>query len=197
MEFFNRVFHKRAAKRAPDLPTASLPKAEIHLPPFPTGGVYLRALQKLNEYSASLQPDLITTEVSEMIIKPWTSAALCSMFELMKSTHKDRPHPHLGLTAEQAIGDSPSIFISHSWKYKFSDLIESIELFFAENSEFDKEKTLIWIDVFCNDQWNAPNLPFEWWTTTFRSAIKSIGHTCLVLSPWEFPIPLTRAWCLW
>ena len=28
-------------------------------------------------------------------------------------------------------------------------------------------------------------------------AIGSIGHTVMMLSPWNKPIPLTRAWCLW
>ena len=40
-------------------------------------------------------------------------------------------------------------------------------------------------------------LPQEWWSTAFADGIKFIGHTCLVLSPWRDPLPLTRAWCLW
>ena len=28
-------------------------------------------------------------------------------------------------------------------------------------------------------------------------AIGEIGHTVMMLSPWNKPIPLTRAWCLW
>ena len=30
----------------------------------------------------------------------------------------------------------------------------------------------------------------------FSKAIEDIGHTLLVLCPWD-PVPLTRAWCLW
>ena len=37
----------------------------------------------------------------------------------------------------------------------------------------------------------------QWWSTTFKDAIKGIGHTAMVLSPWHNPLPLTRAWCLW
>ena len=29
------------------------------------------------------------------------------------------------------------------------------------------------------------------------NAVKEIGHVVLVLSPWQNPIPFTRAWCLW
>jgi hypothetical protein len=28
-------------------------------------------------------------------------------------------------------------------------------------------------------------------------AIRSIGHTVMMLSPWHMPVTLTRAWCLW
>ena len=38
---------------------------------------------------------------------------------------------------------------------------------------------------------------FEWWSTTFRGAIESIGLTLLVLAPWRAPVPLRRAWCIW
>ena len=34
----------------------------------------------------------------------------------------------------------------------------------------------------------------EWWSTTFRDAIRDMGHTVMVLAPWRKPVPLTRAW---
>ena len=40
-------------------------------------------------------------------------------------------------------------------------------------------------------------VPPDWWFTTFKVAVASIGHTVLVLMPWDDPIPLTRAWCIW
>ena len=27
--------------------------------------------------------------------------------------------------------------------------------------------------------------------------VRNIGHTLLILSPWNDPRPLKRAWCLW
>ncbi len=53
-----------------------------------------------------------------------------------------------------------------------------------------------WFDLFMNDQNKAESKPQRWWSTTFREAIGNIGHTLVVLSPWNDPIPLTRAWCL-
>ncbi len=40
-------------------------------------------------------------------------------------------------------------------------------------------------------------MDFNYWSTTFQSAIQSFGHTVMVFAPWNDPIPLTRAWCLW
>jgi tetratricopeptide (TPR) repeat protein len=37
----------------------------------------------------------------------------------------------------------------------------------------------------------------EWYRNTFADCIKSIGCTLLVLQPFNAPLPLTRAWCVW
>ncbi len=50
--------------------------------------------------------------------------------------------------------------------------------------------------MFSNNQNSTTALDFEWWTGTFKSAIENIGYTVVVLAPWNDPIPLQRAWCL-
>ena len=52
-------------------------------------------------------------------------------------------------------------------------------------------------DVCSVNEHTSQQLPQEWWSTTFREAICEMGHTGMVLSPWDKPVPLTRAWCLW
>ena len=42
-----------------------------------------------------------------------------------------------------------------------------------------------------------PPPPPEWWSGAFKQAIASFGHVVAVLDPWDAPVPLTRAWCLW
>ena len=37
----------------------------------------------------------------------------------------------------------------------------------------------------------------DWFMTTFAAAVGAIGHTLLVLQPWQAPAALTRSWCLW
>ena len=47
------------------------------------------------------------------------------------------------------------------------------------------------------DEHATQTLPQEWWSTTFKDAIREIGRTAIMLSPWDQPVTLTRAWCLW
>ena len=83
------------------------------------------------------------------------------------------------------------VFISHAWKYAFLDVVDTLQYHFRDNPDI-----IIWFDLFSNNQHSAPDLDFHWWSTTFKSAIEQFNHTVLILSPWNNPIPLTRAWCL-
>lgn len=76
-------------------------------------------------------------------------------------------------------------------KFKFLDVVQTVKWHFR--SELD---TVLWFDLFSNNQHDTGARPFEWWSTTFKSAIAQFGHTVLILSPWEDPVPLRRAWCL-
>ena len=49
-------------------------------------------------------------------------------------------------------------------------------------------------DTFSIDEHATQTLPQEWWGTAFKDAIGSIGHTVMLLAPWDKPVPLTRAW---
>jgi hypothetical protein len=55
----------------------------------------------------------------------------------------------------------------------------------------------VWFDCFSIDEHATQALPQEWWGTTFREAIQLLEHTVMLLSPWDTPVVLTRAWCLW
>ena len=74
--------------------------------------------------------------------------------------------------------------------------MEALEAFQASQPECEPE-VFFWIDVISIDQHSVGGWPQEWWTTTFKQAIGLIGHTVMMLSPWDGPVPLTRAWCLW
>jgi tetratricopeptide (TPR) repeat protein len=74
----------------------------------------------------------------------------------------------------------------------FLDVFEALLYHFQNNLDI-----IIWFDLFSNNQHHTSELNFEWWSHTFQAAIREIGYTVMVLAPWNNPVPLTRAWCLW
>jgi len=90
----------------------------------------------------------------------------------------------------------PTIFLSHAWLYLILSVLDALELFVAALPEGAPEP-FFWFDCFSLDQHAQSDKGSEWWRDCFLRAIGEIGHTVMVLSPWDNPIPLTRAWCLW
>ena len=162
------------------------------LPPFPKSGVSLELLRRCKALAVTHR--WTTTDLSEQFIKAETQAMQCSFEEFMRHKHSEEPHPTLGLTHGECFYDAATVFISHAWRYQFAELVDAVETFTEDHAPAEFS---YWVDLFVNDQWNAPKLPYEWWAGTFCSAIGEIGRTVLVLSPWDAPVPLTRAWCLW
>ncbi len=142
---------------------------------------------------------LTTTQVSEQIVKVLTKAAKCSFVELIQQQAATA-----GTSSEEDVGKA-SIFTSHAWSYIFTDVVDTLrdlakkrDLEVAKSkSKKSKTRIFFWFDIFVVNQHKAPNLPFEWWRTTFRSNIERIGEVVVVMAPWDNPTPLTRAWCLW
>ena len=86
--------------------------------------------------------------------------------------------------------------MSHAWKYKFRDVVAALRAFEARGAAAGDAAPFYWFDCISVDQHAAQSFPREWWSTTFRDAIGAMGHTVMVLAPWERPYTLTRAWCL-
>lgn len=147
---------------------------------FPKEGVQLKFLRTfVEEYGGEEYfHNLTTTDVCERIIKPRTLTFQSSYCDLLANEMSSYVGP-------------AHVFISHAWKYYFLDVVHALEDHFSDNKEI-----ILWFDLFSNNQHAATSLEFSWWCTTFRSAIQQFGHTVLILSPWDDPIPLTRAWCL-
>jgi tetratricopeptide (TPR) repeat protein len=108
----------------------------------------------------------------------------------------------------------PTDFCSHVWKSSFKDFVESLV---AEDNERQKsrlgrmgteqktsasasdgsETRYYWNDVFVIDENQTDKFPKEYFYTTFRDAVGSIGRTLLVMGSLKNAKPLTRAWCIW
>jgi tetratricopeptide (TPR) repeat protein len=124
-----------------------------------------------------------TTQVCEEFVKPVTKEFKSSFCELL--SYRNSP--------EVAVA---TVFISHAWKYQFLDVLDAIVEYFTK-VEADFESVILWFDLFCNNQHKAVEFDFHWWCNTFLSAIREINHTVMIFAPWNDPIPLTRAWCVW
>lgn len=101
--------------------------------------------------------------------------------------------------------DAPSVplvgpathFVSHAWAYKLEDVVSVLEEIAAEAAAACQPAPYFWFDLVVNNQHQAPERGFEWWCTTFKDSIARIGRVVAIFSPWNHPVPLTRAWCLY
>ena len=121
---------------------------------------------------------LTTDDVKDRFIVPMTAASRLSLCAQMQR-------------AGDARVQRATWFVSHAWRYKFLDLVRALEAFFA-----DKGVVIIWLDLFSASQHSTFSKPPEWWQQTFVTAIGQMGQMVMVMTPWDNPICLTRAWCL-
>lgn len=149
--------------------------------PMNMNGVSMKTFQDFIDFcgdECEIQ-HLTTTDINVKFLIPLTSQSKISYCE------------HLQRIGSSEVA-SATVFISHAWKYKFLDVFKALKRHFA-----DSPNEIIWFDLFSNNQHVASSLPFDWWTTVFRSAIAKFSRTVMILSPWNDPVPLTRAWCLY
>jgi hypothetical protein len=149
---------------------------------------------------------LSTAQVVSRVIKPATAHTHGSYAELLRGKADASGRPYVA---------SATVFVSHAWDNAFDDLQDALmERFGADEDVYlwngaghlqarlppcmcaDASSLLLRADIFVGNQHAAATLPQDWWATAFASAVGEIGHTVLVLQPWDKPLPLTRSWCL-
>eukprot|EP00730_Choanoeca_flexa_P020068 TRINITY_DN9810_c0_g1_i2.p1 TRINITY_DN9810_c0_g1~~TRINITY_DN9810_c0_g1_i2.p1 ORF type:complete len:739 (+),score=174.66 TRINITY_DN9810_c0_g1_i2:71-2287(+) len=137
----------------------------------------------LRSFRAKTDPEATTSQVcSEHVLKE-TADRMCSYVSLLDGQKGDDGFDVLG---------PATVFVSHAWQYRFHHVVEAMLDYAADHPD-----TYFWFDLFVNNQNQAAELPQEWWSTTFKTSIHLVGTILLVLSPWDNPVPMTRAWCLW
>jgi len=147
---------------------------------FPMDGlspVYLRQLIVDNGGEAAFE-GISTSIVKRNIILPKTQTTQLSLCAQMRLEGDARVQ-------------AATWFVSHPWQIMFLDLVRALEAFFA-----DKPGAVIWLDLISTSQHATLDRPPEWWQQTFCSAIGRMGQMVMVMTPWDNPICLTRAWCL-
>ncbi len=148
---------------------------------FPKLGI---KLSYLNEFISdcggreNLQ-GLTTTQVCRNFIIPMTRNDKSSFCEML---HRKKHH-----AVENA-----TIYVSHVYQYDFLNVVDSLQYHLRDTPD-----AVIWFDIFSiNKHSNVGEMPYEWYSTTIMSAIKKIGHTIMVMSPWNDHLPNTRTWCI-
>ena len=138
---------------------------------------FFRELVDANGGEAAFE-GLTTSNVKRNIIVPKTQSTKLSLCAQMRQEGDSRVK-------------TATWFVSHAWQYKFLDVFRALEAFFA-----DKPEAIIWMDIVSTSQHATFERPPEWWQQTFVSAIGRMGQMVMIMTPWDNPVCLTRAWCL-
>eukprot|EP00042_Codosiga_hollandica_P038700 m.316414 g.316414 ORF g.316414 m.316414 type:complete len:647 (-) comp55462_c0_seq8:919-2859(-) len=146
-------------------------------------GTFLRRFR--NEILQQEQLMDTTSDIKRSTILPHTSDRLCTYVDLYRGQRDSEGRLLVG---------APTVFVSHAWAYKIVDSLDAM----IEYDEFHPN-SYFWFDLFANNHHpsKAAKMTQDWLKTTFRDAISRIGTLILIVCPWDSPIPITRAWCLW
>ena len=196
----------------------------VSLPAFPQEGITIAALRRfLATHGHSISDEMTTSTVCHTIIKPLTvPAGWADEATLINPKKGWYAHKYRNLATNAVQNEPPSdtksyaqllladsdegvragvgranVFFSHAWGAQFKNVVEAMASLVASLPPAEQELTYIWFDTFCIDEHATQSFPQEWWSTTFKDAIRAMGHTAMMLSPWYRPVTLTRAWCLW
>ena len=145
---------------------------------FPLVGVTLPFLLQFKAEWEHIYHNLTTGQMCQVLIRPLTYFSKLSLCDALLKSGDPR-----GSTR-------PTWFLSHTWSNRFADTLDSALLFFQSLPHDD---VVIWMDVFSVSQHETPQLS-QWWMSTFRGAISSIGNLLMVMQPWNNPVSMKRAW---
>ena len=101
------------------------------------------------------------------------------------------------ITGINNVGPS-NVLLSYCWDYNIGDIVETLDEYCTRQNK-NPEHTFVWICCLCNNHHRikeVPNVPLEEFRSIFKHRITSIGHIVAMMSPWNLPVYLTRAWCI-
>lgn len=173
------------------------------LPNWPLLGISLACLHAFSnafglvDREQVLQRDAFnasTEDVCNRIVKPLTEGQGESLASILQRCSR-AVDPESGTSW---VG-RPTVFVSHARKYRFVDLLYTVNDYAADI--WSDTEDYFWIDIFSQYQHWIGDVGSEAravnWDVVFQLTIPQCRHTCFVLSPWDAPLPLQRAWMLW
>jgi hypothetical protein len=106
---------------------------------------------------------------------------------------------------------TPTVFMSHAWQFSFNKVLAAMENYVqrkhaeermrqheaGERKHHAKADVFFWFDCASIDEHATQTRDLDWWSTTFKDAIRDIGCVVMMFEPWHAPLPLKRGWCLW
>ena len=148
-------------------------------------GLHITAIRKFIKEHPKVKTEILTTsKINSEFGKPENMGASHPYLQKYKNSN------------DEAMGvplvSKATVFVSHAWRYSFYDVVVNVMEQYADkfpNAYFG-------FDLFTNDQNEISTKDFDWFSFTFRSSIRQIGQALLVHLPWNDPIPIKRAWCL-
>lgn len=177
-----------------DLSSWPVTNASEHDDLFPLKGASIHCMRSfISHLKSDCQGNIdsmTTAEFCYEVIKPLTKTTELSFVDLVEMAGwRD-------FRGRNFIGKA-TVFISHAWSCKFLDVFAAMEAYaVAQEALDDSVPIYLWFDTMTVAQ-HRTLLYANTWADLFRHGVKEIGRTCMVLTPWATPIPLTRSWCLW
>jgi len=134
--------------------------------------------------------NLTTTQVCDDFVKPMSLAQQSSYCEIIALEQNSSIN---GNHQESMTIATATVFISHAWN---SNFLEVIDISLAHLNKIGKPDAVIWFDLFSVNQHQNTVNTSKWWHDV-RKCIREFGHTIVILKPWQDPLALTEACCLW
>jgi len=93
--------------------------------------------------------------------------------------------------------------LSYTWGYELRDIAESLTAWCEEHG-LDPKRTYVWMCCSCVNQHRVKEalekkevVSFERFQSVFQSRVKGIGKVIALMMPWDKPLYLSRAWCMY
>ena len=152
---------------------------------MPTVGLRLEAVL---DFAARVTEGMATRDVKE-VIKTMTKEWRGSYAKSLVGETDGAGEPLLGRA---------TTFVSHAWSYDFGDTVAALVEF--EKGRPGKGRVFYWFDIFVLNYHYIDDAdqakPDGFFDEVFKSTIGAVQETVQVVTPWNDPLTLTRAWCI-
>jgi hypothetical protein len=157
-------------------------------------GVSLEFLRRFAQQKGIGQR-MSTAEVCEQAVKP--AAVRRSAGAVRYGNVAPRGCAYFAMLAhdgDAALVGRSDYFLSHSWSYRFHDLVRILENFEAR-LPVQSTPRYYWFDIFVMNQHSTTEIGGDL-LQNLRQSIEAPGKLLLLVDSWRDPAPLARCWCL-